>query len=521
MADDDQPASQSSAPNGQPTHSDRPTVYDRTVDETGALVRPVEAPADDAAPDAARDAGVAPSRARHARTAGQRALLAASVATIAACFVGAAGLVGAKMILDRRQVLDISAAAGTVPPLPAVADTDPPSTRSSGSVASLATDAAGTAGGTTGATTGAPTVATSQSAPGTAASGASSRPVAPIVSSAPSATFPPSPDATNFLVAAADTNGCPDPGSPWSDAVDPKRPANSRSDSIMVIRVDPSTNRVAILSFPRDLWVRIPGRGSQRINAAYRENNPERLIQTIVQNFGVPIDRYLQVDFCAFKRIVEAVGGVDVSFARPIKDPSIRLLIPDAGCHHFVGDEALAYLRSRHLSEQLDNGKWKKDTAADFGRIARQQDFLTRVLAKALNRGMFDPSVARGVITTLTNGELVASAGMSIDDFLAFAGVLRHVDPAAVRRYTINARGVVIGGNQVLDWKPFINSTEMRAILKIFRGEAQLPATLPPPPADTSSSGTGVTGDTRVAGDTGEPEDNTRQAILPQRDVAC
>ena len=79
-----------------------------------------------------------------------------------------------------------------------------------------------------------------------------------------------------------------------------------RSDTIMVMRIDPSTKQGAVLSFPRDLWVDIPGRAPNRINAAYIKDDPQRLIDTIYQNFGVPIDHYIQVDFCAFKTIVEA-----------------------------------------------------------------------------------------------------------------------------------------------------------------------------------------------------------------------
>lgn len=488
-----------------------PTVYDRTLDETGAVPLPPEA-----APVIERATGR-----RSGHTVVQRALLAVSVLTIVACFVAAIGLVATKLILDRRQVLDISSATrGTIGTLPAVADTDPPSVGSESPDSTSVTTPSSASGSTTEATasTNAPVAATAPASPTTESTKAPAAATTPASPLGPTGeTFPPSPDAMNFLVAASDANACVDPNSPWANAADPNRPANSRSDSIMVIRIDPTTNRVAVLSFPRDLWVRIPGRGSQRINAAYRENNPDRLIQTIEQNFKVPIDRYLQVDFCAFKRIVEAVGGVDVAFARPIRDDRVGLMIAEPGCHHFVGDEALAYVRSRHLKELRDDGKWKEDPAADFGRIARQQDFLTRVLARALDKGLFDPSVARGLLETLINGEIVPSAGMNINEFLSFAGVLRNVDPANVRRYTIQSKGAVIGGNSVLDWKPFVNNTEMRSILRIFRGEAQLPAD--PPPAVPVN---GVGGDAAGTDDRAdEPADNTQKAILPERDVVC
>ena len=70
--------------------------------------------------------------------------------------------------------------------------------------------------------------------------------------------------------------------------------------------------------------------------------------------------------------------------------------------HHFVGDEALAYVRSRHLRPRLPNGKWgPEDPASDLARISRQQDFLRRVLQRALDKGLFDPKVARALIESL------------------------------------------------------------------------------------------------------------------------
>ena len=80
----------------------------------------------------------------------------------------------------------------------------------------------------------------------------------------------------------------------------------------MVFRVDPAAERVAVLSFPRDLYVTIAGTGNRaRINSAYRRDEPQRLIDTIYENFGVGIDHFIQVDFCTFKTLVDAVGGVD------------------------------------------------------------------------------------------------------------------------------------------------------------------------------------------------------------------
>ena len=128
---------------------------------------------------------------------------------------------------------------------------------------------------------------------------------------APAETFPPAdPEAQNFLITGADNNSCIDPDSPYAKAFGDRSTMGERSDTVMVMRVDPSTKRAAVLSFPRDLWVTIAGRNNKnRINDAYVRNDPTRLIETIALNFGVPIDHFIQIDFCAFKTIVDSVDG--------------------------------------------------------------------------------------------------------------------------------------------------------------------------------------------------------------------
>ncbi len=136
---------------------------------------------------------------------------------------------------------------------------------------------------------------------------------APATTTAP--TFPPAdPEAQNFLITGADNNSCVDPDSPYAGAFGDRTNFGERSDTIMVWRVDPSTDQVAVLSFPRDLYVTVDGGSKARINSAYRRDDPSRLQDTIFLNFQIPIDHYIQVDFCAFKRLVDGVGGVKVPF---------------------------------------------------------------------------------------------------------------------------------------------------------------------------------------------------------------
>ncbi len=343
----------------------------------------------------------------------------------------------------------------------------------------------------------------------------------------PPETFPPAdPAAKNFLITGADNNSCIDPTSPWASAGDPDRPGGERSDTIMVIRVDPSTQRAAVLSFPRDLWVKIDGRGKSRINSAYVKGDPTTLANTISQNFGVVVDYAIQIDFCAFKQLVDAVGGVSVPFEFPIYDDTVGLNIPTAGCHSFSGDEALAYVRSRHLHYIDANGKKQADPSSDLGRISRQQDFLRRVLRATLDKGILNPSVASGIIESMQN-YIVRSNDLTLDVMLSFLGVIRDVDPSSLPTYQIEASRLITGGNDVLE--PRLNGENMKAILAIFRGEAPL-AGAPAQVFETTTTAAGATTTTGKPSSTTTttptvdtvpgPEENAK-GIVPPKDVQC
>ena len=108
-------------------------------------------------------------------------------------------------------------------------------------------------------------------------------------------------DAQNFLLTGSDNGACSDSSSPTSGGIGDRTSSGERSDTIMIIRIDPSTKRAAILSFPRDLWVDIAGTTRQnRINSAFQSTDPNRLVATIKQNFDVPVDHYVNINFCAF-----------------------------------------------------------------------------------------------------------------------------------------------------------------------------------------------------------------------------
>ncbi len=166
----------------------------------------------------------------------------------------------------------------------------------------------------------------------------------------------------------------------------------SRTDSMMVISINPETDSASILSIPRDLYVQIPGYGQDRINTAlvYGSREGDYLdgaalaMQTVSSNLGVPIHHFVMIDFSAFVRIIDLLEGIEVEVPYDINDPLYPdmdygydpLYIP-AGMNRFDGQTALKYARTRHAD-------------SDFNRAYRQQQVLYAVRRKALQLGIGD-----------------------------------------------------------------------------------------------------------------------------------
>lgn len=258
------------------------------------------------------------------------------------------------------------------------------------------------------------------------------------------------------------------------------------SDSILLVRVDPAAGTAATLPFPRDLWVELAdGSGRQRINKAYERGGARLLIETIRERFGVPINHYVRLDFAGFRGLVDAVGGVTLAIEHPVRDHNRAtgrnesgLLILEPGCVTLGGDQALAFVRSRHFQERID-GRWVADRRNDFGRSERQQQFVRQVLQKALSEGLLDP---RRVLDLLdvADQSLRLSDELDAEAITALARDARRLSTDAFTHYALPVTDfVTAGGAQVL----LLDRAAAEPVFDVFRGLAP-PAVLgPPPPA--------------------------------------
>ncbi len=157
-----------------------------------------------------------------------------------------------------------------------------------------------------------------------------------------------------------------------------RRPDHSgeetRSDTLILVHADPGENYLSILSLPRDLRVEIPGHGTQKLNAAYALGGTELAIRTVEELTRVDITQYVEVDFQAFSDMTDAVGGVYLDIDRRYynDDPTFELIKISPGYQLLDGANALDYVRFRH------------DLNYDFGRMDRQQRFLTALREQAM-----------------------------------------------------------------------------------------------------------------------------------------
>jgi polyisoprenyl-teichoic acid--peptidoglycan teichoic acid transferase len=147
-----------------------------------------------------------------------------------------------------------------------------------------------------------------------------------------------------------------------------------RTDTILLLTLNPSTGTANLTSFPRDLYVYIPGWTVQRINTAFPHGGFSTLAQTMEYNFGVKPDYYVLVNFQSFQQVIDSLGGIDVHVAVSLTDERTGhgyYTLP-AGVRHMNGELALWFVRSRH-------------TSSDFERTQRQQEVIQALFMKMLS----------------------------------------------------------------------------------------------------------------------------------------
>ena len=182
-----------------------------------------------------------------------------------------------------------------------------------------------------------------------------------------------------------------------------------RTDTMLLVRVNPDTESINVMSIPRDTRVDIPGYGIDKINQANVEGGAELAAQTVSYNFNqVEIDRYVRVSTAAFREIVDLIGGVEVFVPKEMKyeDKTQGLVIDlEPGWQTLSGDEAEQFARFR------------QDNLGDIGRVQRQQ-----ILLKALRDRILNPTVIAQIPQIVRILQTHIDTNLSTEEILALAG---------------------------------------------------------------------------------------------------
>jgi len=274
--------------------------------------------------------------------------------------------------------------------------------------------------------------------------------------------------AQNYLLVGTDSDlglGSSDPAVQGRGAV-----TGARSDTIMILHLDPRSSKAELLSLPRDLWVTIAGTGTQaKINSAIEVGGPQKLIETIQQNFGIPINHYVEVDFLGFKKLVQAIGGVPIYFStgfRGIPHTAINITAP--GCYTLGPDDALAYARTRYAEYQAtpgDNNSWVEDGTADLGRISRQQDFIKKALARAVAKGIRNPQVLNRLVNAGL-GAVVVDQNLTIGNILDVGSKFKNFDPQGLKTIELPVDFLTVDGQSALQ----LHQPDAQKVLDLFKG---------------------------------------------------
>jgi polyisoprenyl-teichoic acid--peptidoglycan teichoic acid transferase len=215
------------------------------------------------------------------------------------------------------------------------------------------------------------------------------------------------------------------------------------TDSLMVVSANRTVGTVSIVSIPRDLYVYEPEFGMYKINTAYfygEENSVEGggiglLIRTIRYNLGLNIDFYARVDFTSFGKIIDAVGGIDITVDCAIRDwrlksPELDIHVEDnyeiftlgAGFYHMDADTALWYVRSRKTSSDLDRGRRQQDVIRALWRQIRAQGVLENL-----------PTVWGQVTETV-------ATNLTLADVIGMGPLAATVDTSDIEYYTFRQK---------------------------------------------------------------------------------
>jgi len=220
--------------------------------------------------------------------------------------------------------------------------------------------------------------------------------------------------------------------------IDDASSSDQRTDSMMLVHVDADRQNVYVMSIMRDLYVPIPGRGSNKINAAFAYGGSPLTVQTVEQLLGVRIDHVAIVDFEGFKGMTTALGGVQVSSPQAFRAGDFSYV---QGPNDLEGDAALAFVRERHAFAD-----------ADFTRVKNQQAFVRGLANTILSRStLTDPGKISAFVTAMSP-YLTVDKQFDVGTIASLGVSLRSIDSSSMHFFTVPTAGTgTVGGQSIVN----------------------------------------------------------------------
>ncbi len=235
------------------------------------------------------------------------------------------------------------------------------------------------------------------------------------------------------------------------------------TDTVMVLHT--GAHGPSLVSLPRDSYVPVPGHGRRKINEAYADGGPQLLTRTVEEATGLRIERYAEVNFLGLVQVVDALGGVRICPAKPLKDAKSGADFR-AGCQHMDGRQGLAYARARY-----------SDPQGDLGRVKRQRQLMGAVADRMLSTGTLVHPSRPGPVVRTTLAAIRVDEGAGIRQLAELGWSMRKITGGAGRAVTVPVAqpGVsVSGAGDVLLW----DTPKARQLFDALRKDDPIPTSV-------------------------------------------
>jgi LCP family protein required for cell wall assembly len=246
----------------------------------------------------------------------------------------------------------------------------------------------------------------------------------------------------------------------------------ARSDTAMIVHVYEGHRKASVVSIPRDTLVDRPActgaDGGDRpaasgvmFNSAYSTGGAACAVKTVETMTGIRMDHFLEVDFAGFQKLIDELGGVEVTTTKAIDDPDSHLDLP-AGTHRLDGEQALGLVRTRH---GVGDG-------SDLGRIQLQQAFMKALVTQVKQLGVLtSPKKLYDLADTATKAVTTDSDLGSVKDLVSFAGGLKGIGADRMNMVTMPVRYDPTNGNRVL-----VDEAKAAQVWTALKGDKAIPA---------------------------------------------